>query len=346
MRTQDDRGTVHCYAVADKTVASKESTTIQQTQDGLTKYAAHSALALVNVGTNTVVPSHVPMTRSTESPPLRVPTPVYSLTTAVDWNKDVDGRVHVLPSYRAAYPSLFPFLVGRRLSHPEASVNPLISVQQIGAGLAYKPQRIEVASFLSGLNRSLDVSPPLNLHVASPAHSLEAARTCLPSAFGGVDMKERSWGEDSWESSKVGKEKVALGANAYKQRNVYKSILRRMFCYVRQNRGDLIRALLRESYKMHEIEHAFYKISCCMDCDKIQGKKHNAQELIKKFAHTFSIYTYILRDTLKSMIDIWKQGLIGKVSKDNLKVYQEVCQGYHQAVLRLIAQSTTRANAL
>lgn len=156
------------------------------------------------------------------------------------------------------------------------------------------------------------------------------------------DKKEE---EDSLAFSDDDSNKASFSSsNAYKRRNVYKSIIRHMLSYIRKNRDDILNILKKNGYEMPKIEHAFFKISYYNDQEKQKGNPKRSQATIKKIVGKKRIYTYILRETLNAMIYNWNQGKSGKISSENLTVYREVCDKYYEATVKILghaAEGTT-----
>ena len=153
--------------------------------------------------------------------------------------------------------------------------------------------------------------------------------------------------EDSKEEMKsatpaAGKKSIEdeqqTAGGAYKRRNVYKSIVRHMFSYIRKNREEIIKILQEAGYGMSDIEHAFFEVSCYNDMEQQKGNKKQSQSTIKKMVETRSIYTYILRETLFAMIKSWEEGKHGKVSSKNLGTYKDVCFEYYNEAVQVLTQ--------
>ena len=135
------------------------------------------------------------------------------------------------------------------------------------------------------------------------------------------------------------KSKSLLSGKAYKSRNVYKSIIRHLFSYIRKNREDIIRILTEAGFSMQDIEHGFFKINYYNDLEREQSNKKNSQATIKKMVTKRSIYTYILRETLNTMLYNWSQGKFGKVSESNSEVYKDVCKYFYDEAVKTSGQS-------
>lgn len=147
-------------------------------------------------------------------------------------------------------------------------------------------------------------------------------------------------GEDAKEelsaAAKDGEKPTSGGA--YKRRNVYKSIVRHMFSYIRKNRDEIIRILLAAGYNMTEIEHAFFEVSCYNDMEQQKGNKKQSQSTIRKMVDQRTIYSYILRETLNAMIKNWDSGKHGKVATKNLATYRNVCISYYNEAVKVLTQ--------
>ena len=89
---------------------------------------------------------------------------------------------------------------------------------------------------------------------------------------------------------------------AYKKRNVYKSIIRSMLRHMRKYREDLIKMLIKAGYCVKDIEHAFYKLNSYNDMERQKGNKKKSQIILKQITKTKCIYSYILKETLDSIM--------------------------------------------
>lgn len=134
------------------------------------------------------------------------------------------------------------------------------------------------------------------------------------------------------------KSKSLLSGKAYQSRNVYKSIVRHLFSYIRKNREDIIRILTEAGFSMQDIEHGFFKINYYNDLEREQSNKKNSQSTIKKMATKRTIYTYILRETLNTMLHNWSVGKFGKVSESNSLVYKDVCKYFYDETVKVLGQ--------
>eukprot|EP00831_Metopus_contortus_P016206 TRINITY_DN16764_c0_g1_i1.p2 TRINITY_DN16764_c0_g1~~TRINITY_DN16764_c0_g1_i1.p2 ORF type:complete len:142 (-),score=45.04 TRINITY_DN16764_c0_g1_i1:191-616(-) len=64
--------------------------------------------------------------------------------------------------------------------------------------------------------------------------------------------------------------------------------------------------------------------------------KKFAQRVINKMVEGFSIYSFILRDTLQFMLETWKQKKFGKMYRKSLPLYKNFCEQYLKRVNALI----------
>lgn len=124
------------------------------------------------------------------------------------------------------------------------------------------------------------------------------------------------------------KGKTKLNTNAYKRRNVYKSIIRHMLSYHKKNPESMKKLLQSEGFGKSEIESAFEYIIYLNELDKQKGKAKRPQNSINMMLIKRNIHTYILRETLNSMLNVWKEGSTGKLNKANISIYREVCEKY------------------
>lgn len=116
--------------------------------------------------------------------------------------------------------------------------------------------------------------------------------------------------------------------NAYKRRNVYKSVIRHMFSYVQCNKPTTTKMLTAQGFPQEEIDTAFSYISSLNTLDKQKGKTKRPQYMIRKMLDGKNIYVYILRETLTSMLTTFQSDTSGKVMRKNTFIYKEVCEEY------------------
>lgn len=136
-----------------------------------------------------------------------------------------------------------------------------------------------------------------------------------------------------------------ISVSGYKSRNVFKSILRRMWSFTRSRKAEVLEMLKKVGYSITRIEHVFFKISQYNDIEKNNGNKKKTRLLICKMIAKKSIYTYILKETLHDMIQKWDSGKLGRVASNNLTTYQELCNIYYNAALKTLAETMPEVQA-
>ncbi len=109
--------------------------------------------------------------------------------------------------------------------------------------------------------------------------------------------------------------------HSYLYRNVYKSIMRNMNSYVRLNRDEVGRILMKEGYLRPAMEHAFLKLQDYNFKEHKPGGNKMAQEVIKRILSKRNIYAFILRETTHAMLQNGKVGKIGRVAEKNSQYY-------------------------
>lgn len=142
---------------------------------------------------------------------------------------------------------------------------------------------------------------------------------------------------DDNNPSKSGNNQLPTGL-CYKSRNVYKSLIRHMFSYLKKNRDAITQQLLNAGYEMKYIEHEYYKIHCYNDLQNKKGGKKNSQETILKILSKKSARTFVLRDTLHSLLESGNQGKFGKASEKNSHIYKEACEKFYTEAIQTIGQ--------
>jgi len=121
----------------------------------------------------------------------------------------------------------------------------------------------------------------------------------------------------------------------YKHRNVFKSIIRKMYGCVQTRRKKYL-GLVSKGFTRASIEGAFTRVATLKNAERKNGKKRTGMDLIKQAAQEHSVYTYILRDALDSMLKSWKADQLGRLTERNLETYRRVCNAYYKLVERLL----------
>ncbi len=130
--------------------------------------------------------------------------------------------------------------------------------------------------------------------------------------------------------------RALLGGNAYRRRNVYKAIIKRMQTHVVNNREEITDVLTREQYSSAAIEKAFGKVALYSEMESTKGEQKRSQSVLKRMVMKKSVYTFILKETLQDMINDWNNGQIGRVSRKNLRIYSNVCNKLYKETRKLL----------
>jgi len=128
----------------------------------------------------------------------------------------------------------------------------------------------------------------------------------------------------------------AEGQAAYRRRNVYKSIIRHMFGYIRKHRAAVTSLLKEKGFSPLQIEHAYYKMNLYNDMECQSGNPKKSQMILKKIAKRKCVYSYFLKLTLEYMKEKIDNPDIMKVSPSNKEIYIEVCTKFLNAVNKVI----------
>jgi len=142
--------------------------------------------------------------------------------------------------------------------------------------------------------------------------------------------------EENNDDSSLYQNSLKINVNAYRRRNVYKAIIRRMFSCVQKNKRAIVTLLEANGFKIEEIESAFIYVNQLNELDKQKGKSKRPQSTINKMLERRTIYTFILKETLDSMISGWDSGQTGKIMKENVQIYKEVCMKYYNRCIELL----------
>lgn len=137
--------------------------------------------------------------------------------------------------------------------------------------------------------------------------------------------------------SKTGSNAFLCG-KAYESRNVYKSIVRHLFLYVKKNEDD-IRIILEEAgFSSKDIKECFNELEQHDKSVKSQSFRINPQVIIKRMIGTNSIRAHVLRETLFAMLHNLERGKLGRVTRKNTAIYKYVCSHYYEEAVKITNQ--------
>jgi len=163
--------------------------------------------------------------------------------------------------------------------------------------------------------------------------SLPLQKTCLPTK----EAQQKSPVSQECESGPESVKKT-FGGNAYKRRNVYKSVVQHMFVYIKKNREEIIKVLTASGFSIRDIEHAFFNANSYNYRTQDKMNKKSAQDIINGIIGKQDIYTHILRESLNAMLKNLETGRCGKITKDNLITYKETCMKYYNETVRVLGK--------
>jgi hypothetical protein len=228
-----------------------------------------------------------------------------------------------LTTYRAVYPPVLgPIKThsqgafqgpGQVPPYPLLPIQALLEAQHMRANVGYLPRVLE-----------------------APGPQIEEVSTCLLYPAGDVAGESEDAEDEIWKGRKQEESRSGLQFLTAKGKNVPKSIIRKMYSRIRQQRDRLMETLQRVGYNGQQIEHAFYKISICAEALRTGTHKPSPLTLVANFTSRLSIYSFILHDTLSSILTSLDQGLVFRIARQNLTIYRDVCSGFYERLCRLI----------
>ena len=124
--------------------------------------------------------------------------------------------------------------------------------------------------------------------------------------------------------------------SSYKRRNVYKSVIRHMLSYSRKNKSEIRKMLESNGFLRSDINKAFEYFSHLSELEREKGSSKRPQRTINDILETKSIYTYILKESLESMMKELEIKGNGKIMRKNINIYIDVCKKYHARCAELI----------
>lgn len=127
-----------------------------------------------------------------------------------------------------------------------------------------------------------------------------------------------------------------LLVSSCRYRNVFKSIIRHMHACVLNRKEEYVTRLEKEGFMRSMIERAISRISGFKAAERKNGKRKTGMNMIKQAAKVRSVFTYILKDALDSMITNWHSKELGRMAERNLKIYKTVCIAYSKSIEQLL----------
>jgi hypothetical protein len=127
-------------------------------------------------------------------------------------------------------------------------------------------------------------------------------------------------------------------SNAYQRRNVYKSIIRHMHKYFKENYQDIIRILKNNGFEKDEIEKTYVVIKRISEQERFKGTPKKPKRTLSTMISNKNIYVYILKETLSQMLNQWEVEKDSKVLQKNLQIYKTVCHKYYNKCIGLLSK--------
>ncbi len=247
------------------------------------------------------------------------------------------------------YRPLFPNYI-RRTSLPFLGFNlppPLQMQSSYRAGvLPLCPQgsTLMTPGSAVGFRRPQEVPAQAALHVNYPVPSPTTA--ALPASGQSVafnPFQEAVKAHNEHTTSRNG-EAESFSVNAYRRRNVYKSIIRHMHKCITKDSADISSMLTKSGYAKADVEQAFFRVSAWNNSERQSGTSKKSQSTVEKILAKKTAITYILRETLWGMMKKWETGRTGKISDANLAIYRDVCSKFYNKTVELTGQSVQCPN--
>ena len=123
-------------------------------------------------------------------------------------------------------------------------------------------------------------------------------------------------------------------SNAYKRRNVYKSIIRHMISYLHENRKSLVSKLEEKGCSQSDINSSLQRIRCLYNTDDKKGNPRRPQHMIDQIIRSKNASMWILKESLKAMMKELETKNITKIMKKNVNIYIEVCKKYYNQCIK------------
>lgn len=124
---------------------------------------------------------------------------------------------------------------------------------------------------------------------------------------------------------------------SYMKRNVYKSIIRAMFRYLKNNERKVVEELKGKNFSEEDIRKAFKAISELNREEAVLKNPRKSQTALSELISENAGCTYILKEALRHILDNWTKGRMGRISSTNIHTYRQVYQDFHAQALKLLS---------
>lgn len=132
-------------------------------------------------------------------------------------------------------------------------------------------------------------------------------------------------------------------SKAYKRRNVYKSIIRHMNRYLREDRIKMTSLLENNGFSKEQIEKAYRSVKKVAERERTKGMPKKPKGVLNKILSCKNVFVYILQETLIQMINKCNQDQTNKILQKNIEIYRGVCQKYYNRCIEILAQPIIRS---
>ena len=132
-------------------------------------------------------------------------------------------------------------------------------------------------------------------------------------------------------------------SKTYRRRNVYKSIIRHMYRYLREHKDEMIQMLKKNGFSNEEIEEACECVKKISERERYKGVPKRPKNTLCLILSSKNIYIYILKEALQNMINSCIDKNNTKILQKNIKVYKEVCKKYYNKCTELLTQFIVRS---
>eukprot|EP00826_Nyctotherus_ovalis_P013281 TRINITY_DN13568_c0_g1_i10.p1 TRINITY_DN13568_c0_g1~~TRINITY_DN13568_c0_g1_i10.p1 ORF type:complete len:220 (+),score=31.95 TRINITY_DN13568_c0_g1_i10:70-729(+) len=121
-------------------------------------------------------------------------------------------------------------------------------------------------------------------------------------------------------------------------RNVYKSILRNLRKYTRNNRDALMVELTKSGYSIQDIEKAFLAVNDFKEVEAQKGNRERYKKLLEDVIDKNSIITQILKNSLEFKIGRLEGGNRGRIAFQNYRAYKRIYAEYYKKVAKILGK--------
>eukprot|EP00826_Nyctotherus_ovalis_P054717 TRINITY_DN7189_c0_g1_i3.p1 TRINITY_DN7189_c0_g1~~TRINITY_DN7189_c0_g1_i3.p1 ORF type:complete len:167 (-),score=14.20 TRINITY_DN7189_c0_g1_i3:24-524(-) len=109
-----------------------------------------------------------------------------------------------------------------------------------------------------------------------------------------------------------------------------------MLRYLKNNEKKVVEELKEKGFSEKDVKKAFKAISKLNREEAVLKNPRKSQTALGELISESLVCTYIMKETLRYILDSWTRGRMGRISRNNIHTYREVYQDFYRQTLNLL----------